>query len=220
MSRKELHQPDRIQVWLYAVANFIFKNSRWFIASGVIVILGMIGTFLGIQYAQNEQIAQTNQFYESQKILRQIKPNENDRKKEALVSFENFLKSYPDQTNSVTALMEMGKIYSDQKDWENSEKMYQKVIDHPKATLGIVNLAKLNMGVIYENQQQWDRASLTIESLMGDDWQDLKYKSLARIAIANGQLDQAKKNLEQLIEKTPESIFKQEAETALLTLKQ
>ena len=51
-----------------------------------------------------------------------------------------------------------------------------------------------------------------------DLWDDLRWRALARVAIAKGEFDKAKNLLEQLLEKEPDSFFRQETETLLLTL--
>ena len=57
-----------------------------------------------------------------------------------------------------------------------------------------------------------------LESINIAAWDDVRWRALARIAIAKGELDKAKKLLEQLLEKAPDSVFRQETETLLLPL--
>ena len=57
-----------------------------------------------------------------------------------------------------------------------------------------------------------------LNSIESDSWNDLRWRSMARIAISKGELKKAKKLLEQLLEKFPESLYRGEAETLLLSL--
>ncbi len=59
---------------------------------------------------------------------------------------------------------------------------------------------------------------MMLESINVSAWDDLRWRALARVAIAKGEFDKAKNLLEQLLEKEPDSFFRQETETLLLTL--
>jgi len=118
----------------------------------------------------------------------------------------------------VIALMYLGELYVSQKQWNQAEDAYKKAIKHPKAIVSMVNAAKLSLAVVYENQQQWEAANQIIQSIEGDDWRDVRWKNLARIALLQGDKATAKSNLEKLIKETPQSVFKRDAEAILLTL--
>ena len=49
-------------------------------------------------------------------------------------------------------------------------------------------------------------------------WNDVRWRALARIAIAKGETEKAKDLLEQLLETVPDSVFRQETEILLLSL--
>jgi len=46
----------------------------------------------------------------------------------------------------------------------------------------------------------------------------VRLRALARIAVDKGEIEKARNLLEQLIESVPDSVFRQESETLLLTL--
>ena len=64
----------------------------------------------------------------------------------------------------------------------------------------------------------WIESEKMIDSINNSDWNDVRWRALARIAIAKGELEEAKMLLNELLEKAPNSLFRQEAETLLLTL--
>lgn len=219
MSRKELHQPDQIQQWLYAISNFIYKMRKWFIIGGIAVVIAMITVFSGMQYYQSEQIEQANQFYSAQKLLNEsFSLDENQQP--AMNALHELLKAYPDSVYGAVTLMHLGELHVKQKQWSQAEENYKKAMEHPKAIASMLNAAKLSLAVVYENQQQWEAANQIIQSIEGENWKDVRWKNLARIALVRGDKATAKANLEQLIKDTPQSVFKQEAETILLTLNQ
>ena len=57
-----------------------------------------------------------------------------------------------------------------------------------------------------------------LESIDILSWNDLRLRALARIAVDKGEIEKAQNLLEKLIETEPDSVFRQESETLLLTL--
>ena len=220
MSRKELHQPDRIQEWLYATSNFIYEKRLWFIAGGFVALALLVAGLVGVQFYNAGQIKQANEFYEAQKIMQPSLPLDERQQQQAIEGFQKFLENYPDGLYGAVALMRLGALFTAQKKWSLAEEHYAKAIEHPKALENMKNASKLSLAVVYENQQQWEEANQVIESIEGDAWRDVRWKNLARIALLRGDKASAQKNLEKLIQETPQSVFKQEAETILLTLNQ
>ena len=216
MSRKELHRPDRVQQWLYAISNYVYGKKHWFIAGGIAIVIGAIAVFSGIQYNQSQQIKQANLLYAAQQILGEDDLAEKDSR--ALNAFNEFFSKYSDSSNGVVALMNIGKLHVKQKQWDQAELAYKQASEHPKAGVSMINAAKVSLAVVYENQQQWDAANQIINSIEGEEWRDVRWKNLAQIALAQGDVDMAKALLERLIERTPQSVFRQEAQTMLLTL--
>lgn len=220
MSRKELHQPDRVEVWLYSAVNYMYKKRQWFITGGIAVIVVAAGILLGMNYYQNEQIKQAELLYTAQKELLEVTDTNADGQRRAIEAFKDFLSTYPDGSNSTIAWMHLGELHAKQQDWGNAEKAYQNVINGKNVPQVMATSAKLSLAALYENQKKWDEASRTISQIQGDDWRDLQWKSLARIELAQGKTSEARSHLEQLVKETPESPFKQEAESLLLTLNQ
>ncbi len=218
MTRKELHQPDIVEVQLFKAANFIYEQKQWFIMAGVAFVLLALGIYAGIQYYQAEEIKQANLFYTVQKTVRNLTETEGADTSEATKVLNDFLAEYPNAVNSVAALMTLGKLHADQQQWEPAVAAYQQAAEHSQAVPTISTAAKLSLASVYEKLEQWEAAQQTIESIQGDEWQDIRWKALAQIALAKGDKEAAKTNLQQLINNAPDSVFRPEAERLLLTL--
>ncbi|MBF0286315.1 MAG: tetratricopeptide repeat protein [SAR324 cluster bacterium] len=216
MSRKELHQPDQIQLWLYAASNFIYKKRKLFIAGIVLFTVAIISVFYGHHYYQAQQIKQANLIYEAKKHI--LVNSGKESQNQAIQAFNQFLKDYSDTVNSAIALMHLGELHTIQKNWGQAEQAYKKVIEHPKAIPSMITAAKLSLIAVYENQQMFDTAKQAAESIDGENWEDIRLRTLAQIALTKGDLSTAKSHLEQLIKNTPNSEFTQEANTLLLTI--
>ena len=118
----------------------------------------------------------------------------------------------------VIALMESGKALALQSQIDQSISVFKDVINHPDATTFLRNSARLSLAALFEQQKQWDNAEMTLESIDISSWNDLRLRALARIAVDKGEIEKARKLLETLIESEPDSTFRQESETLLLTL--
>ena len=67
-------------------------------------------------------------------------------------------------------------------------------------------------------KKELEKAKIILDSIDIDSWDDLRWRASARIAISKGEFKKAKKMLEQLLEKFPDSVFRNETETLLLSL--
>jgi predicted negative regulator of RcsB-dependent stress response len=74
------------------------------------------------------------------------------------------------------------------------------------------------LAALFEQQQRWDEAGMMLDSINIESWEDVRWRAMARIAIAKGETEKAKNLLEQLLEKAPDSVFRQETEVLLLSL--
>ena len=114
--------------------------------------------------------------------------------------------------------MESGEALARQSQFDQSISVFKDVIKHPEATVFLRNSARLSLAALFEQLKQWDDAEMMLESIDISSWYDVRLRALARIAIDKGEVEKARKLLEQLIETVPDSVFRQESETLLLTL--
>lgn len=218
MSRQELHQPDVIEHWLYIIVQYVYKNRSLFTAAaGALVVLGLVA-IAGAQYYESEQVTQSERFYHTQKAVSHADLATGSENNPAIQALKQFLKDYPDTANGVLAQMVLGNVYVTQKQWTPAEQAYKAVAQHSQATPSLINAAKLSLATLYENQQQWDAAQKILDEITEKTWQDLRWRTLARLSLSKGDVAAAKTHLQQLIQNVPDSTFKQEAETLLSTL--
>ena len=218
MSRKELLQPNRMEKQLYSFVDHAYRKKSLYISAGIALVVLILGIWGGWKYLQNERISQANLYHLARANLNNPALSPEERLSQGITALQEFAKSESDSTLSVLALMETGEAYSRQSKIEESITVFQQVIAHPEATQFLQNSARLSLATLFEQQQQWVEAEEMLESINTTAWDDVRWRALARIAIAKGELDKAKNLLEQLLEKVPDSVFRQETETLLLTL--
>jgi len=218
MSRKELLQPNRMEKKLYAFVDHAYRKKRMYISSASAVVILILGIWGGWQYLQNERINQANLFHIARAKLTNLSLSEEERLSKGIRALQDFAKSGSGSTLSVLALMESGEAYARQSQIDESIATFEEVIKHPGATTFLRNAARLSLAALFEQRQRWDEAEVILESIDILSWNDVRWRALARIAIAKGETEKAKDLLEQLLKTIPDSVFRQETETLLLTL--
>ena len=218
ISRKELLQQNRLEKKLYAFADHAYRNKRMYISAAVSVGFIILGTWGGWKYVQSERVNQANLLHIARsKIINTALSNE-ERLNQGIAALQEFARSRSGSTLSVIALMESGEALARQSQIDQSISVFKDVINHPDTTVFLRNSARLSLAALFEQQKQWDEAEMMLESIDILSWNDLRLRALARIAVEKGEIEKARNLLEQLIESVPDSVFRQESETLLLTL--
>mgnify|MGYP001299165437 CR=1 FL=1 len=218
MSRKELLQQNRLEKKLYAFADHAYRNNRLYISTAVSLVVIILGTWGGWKYVQSERVNQANLFHIARSKISNSALSNEERLNQRIVALQEFARSGSGGTLSVIALMESGEALARQSQIDQSISVFKDVINHPETTVFLRNSARLSLAALFEQQQQWDEAEMMLESIDILSWNDLRLRALARIAVEKGEIEKARNLLEQLIESVPDSVFRQESKTLLLTL--
>ena len=218
MSRKELLQQNRLEKKIYAFADHAYRNKIMYIGAAVSVVVIILGTWGGWKYVQSERVNHANLFHIAKSKISNSPLSNKERLNQGIVALQEFAKSSSSSTLSVIALMESGEALARQSQIDQSISVFKDVINHPDATDFLRNSARLSLAALFEQQKQWDEAEIMLESIDISSWNDLRLRALARISMEKGEIEKARKLLETLIESEPDSIFRQESMTLLLTL--
>ncbi len=218
MSRKEILQPNKAEKLLYTFVDHAYRKKRLYTIIGILLIL-IILTIWGIrQYLIQEKIERANLFHNVRIKLEDLTITEDERISQGILALQNFAKSEFDSKLSVLALLESGRIYAMQSNFDESISEFKKVIEHPEVTNFLKNISRLSLAGLYEQKKQWVEAQLMLDSIDINSWNDIRWRALARIAISMGDFKKAERLLEQLLEEFPDSVFRNETEVLLLTL--
>ncbi len=218
VSRKELLKPNRMEKQLYAFVDHAYRKKSLYMSVGIALLVLVLGIWGGWKYSQNERINQANLYHLASAELNNPTLSPEERLSEGVAALQEFVNSASGSSLVVLAMMESGGEYARQSKIDESIAVFQKVISHPDTTPFLKNSARLSLASLFEQKQQWVEAEMMLESINVSAWDDLRWRALARVAIAKGEFDKAKNLLEQLLEKEPDSFFRQETETLLLTL--
>ena len=218
MSRKELLQQNRFEKKLYAFADHAYRNKPIYFTAALSVVIILLGIWGGWKYVQSERINQANLFHIARSSMITPTLPKEERINQGIAALQEFARSSSSSTLGVIALMESGKALALQSQIDQSISVFKDVINHPDATAFLRNSARLSLAALFEQQKQWENAEMILESIDILSWNDLRLRALARIAVDKGEIEKARKLLETLIESEPDSTFRQESETLLLTL--
>ena len=218
VSRKELLKPNRMEKQLYAFVDHAYRKKSLYMSVGIALLVLVLGIWGGWKYSQNERINQANLYHLARAKLNNPILSPEERLSDGVAALQEFVNSASGSSLVVLAMMESGGEYARQSKIDESIAVFQKVISHPDTTPFLKNSARLSLASLFEQKQQWVEAEMMLESINVSAWDDLRWRALARVAIAKGEFDKAKNLLEQLLEKEPDSFFRQETETLLLTL--
>ncbi len=218
MSRKELLQQNRFEKKLYAFADHAYRNKRNYIGAAVSLVVIIMGTWGVWKYVQSERVNQANLFHIARSKISNSALSNEERLNQGIAALQEFARSGSSSTLSVIALMESGEALARQSQINQSISVFKDVINHPEVTVFLKNSARLSLAALFEQQKQWDEAEMMLESIDISSWDDVRLRALARIAVEKGEIEKARNLLEQLIESVPDSVFRQESETLLLTL--
>jgi len=218
MSRKELLQQNRFEKNLYAFADHAYRNKRKYISAAVSVVVIILLTWGGWKYMQSERVNHANLFHIARSKISNPALSNEERLNQGIAALQKFAKSGSSSTLSVIALMESGEALARQSQIDQAILVFKDVINHPDVTIFLRNSARLSLSALFEQQKQWDEAEMMLESIDISSWNDLRLRALARIAVNKGEIETARKLLEQLIESVPDSVFRLESETLLLAL--
>jgi len=218
MTRKEILQPNKAEKLLYSFVDHAYRKRQLYTIVGILLIL-IILTIWGIrQYLILERIEEANLFHNARTKLVDLTISEEERMSQGILELQKFAESESVSTLSVLALLESGRIYALQSNFDESISEFKEVLEHSEATPFLRNVSRLSLAGLYEQKKQWNDAQKMLDSIDIDSWNDIRWRALARIAISKGEFKKAERLLERLLKEFPDSVFRNETEALLLTL--
>ncbi len=217
MSRKELLQQDRFQKKLYSLVDRVYKKRNWFLGGATVLgvaILVIWGTF---EYVEMRRVEQANLFYAARKEFNNPNLTRKERNSLGINSLAEFLEKEGDSPLGVFGWINQGQaLFASSRDSE-AEAAFQKVLTHPDSSPMLKNIAHINLSAIHEQRDELPLAAAQLDQMTGSEWNDLKWYTKARLAESSGDIETSRKYLTQLVEQTPQSVFRESAETQLLS---
>jgi tetratricopeptide (TPR) repeat protein len=208
LEKKELTEPDKLQVILLNIRTFIETyKTRLYIGAGVflLILLGAGGLHLyQLNYETNAEKMVSKVFETAQKA------GSPADEQSAIKAYKDLIHQYPRSKAAVTAHYRLGNIYRGRNQVDEAMIAYQEFLNKTSADSDLVTLAYNSMGICYEAKKEFNKALEAIEKAMktntASSFESLNYTSMARIYEAMSNNPKAVEFYRKALEKTTDPL--------------
>ena len=114
------------------------------------------------------------------------------------------------------AKLYLARVHADSNRISEAKDLFQQVIEQDQTSQMLKTIARISLVSLLEQEQDWNGAREMLDVLSQEHWSDLQWFTQARIARQEGKVKEAKKHLQNLVNQSPDSAFRQTAETQML----
>lgn len=185
IDKKELNEPDRLQLLFLKARTFAATHKKWIYAGvgGLVLILALISGWhlYGLNYENN-----------AGKVLSKIFENARkegaapgDQEEAAIEGYRELIAQYPRSEAAVIARYRLGGLYFHRRQFDEAIAAYRDFLNASPAGSDLVALAHNALGVCHEAKQDFTYALESFENAMKKDtsssFEALNYTSIARV---------------------------------------
>jgi predicted negative regulator of RcsB-dependent stress response len=218
VTKQELKKPDAVERALYALVDRVYRQRKLYTALGIGLVALILAGWGGFHYLENQRIERSNLYHAAEKILRDPTLNEADRLARGRTALEHVAERITEGPLAAVVRLELGGLYVRLDLPAEAEQAFQQALKASQQSPFLLHITQLNLAKLHASQQRWDDARRMLESLSGEDWKDVRLRQQALISLEQGNVDEARTHLQQLIESVPNSRLRDEAESLLMTL--
>ncbi len=139
-----------------------------------------------------------------------------DRHQRTLAGLQHFLEKEEGSSLESAAKLYLARVHAESNRFTEAKDLFQQVIDQDQTSQMLKTIARISLGSLLEQEQDWNGARGMLDVLTQERWSDLQLFTQARIARQEGKVEEAKKHLQNLVNQSPDSVFRQTAETQML----
>ena len=216
MTRQELLQQDRVQKSMYRFVNHLHVYRKQYWTGAILIALLILGTWAGFEYQHLQKIEESKLFYASSRPLDNPQLSLEDRHQRTLAGLQHFLEKEEGSSLESAAKLYLARVHADSNRFTEAKDLFQQVINQDQTSQMLKTIARISLGSLLEQEQDWNGARGMLDVLTQERWSDLQWFTQARIARQEGKVEEAKKHLQNLVNQSPDSVFRQTAETQML----
>ncbi len=216
MTRQELLQQDRVQQSMYRFVNHLHVYRKQYWTGVVLVAFLILGTWAGFEYQNLQKIEESKLFYASSRPLDNPQLSLQNRQQRTLAGLEHFLEKEKGSSLESAAKLYLARVHADSNRFSEAKDLFQQVIEQDQTSQMLKTIARISLVSLLEQEQDWNGARGMLDVLTQERWNDLQRFTQARIARQEGKVEEAKKHLQNLVNQSPDSVFRQTAETQML----
>ena len=213
-----LDTSERIELFFHSTADYIYQNKSIFISLVVGFIIVAISVYGWSEFQNLQRIEQADALYETERSFEKFFENKDFEKGTAVM--QKFVDQFPNSTYTPALLIRIGDTHSMMKQWDDAIQAYQQSQNLPQANEHTKKIALVSSVIAYIETKRFDQADQQIATLQNPKWNDAKLRLQATISLAQGNINDAKKKLEELTKTFPNSPLTSNARIILNTLNQ
>lgn len=188
--RKELTR-DPFQETFYAVADYVYRRSRVFILAGAGLLIALAAGAGYYAYDRYTERADSEALLQADSVSRDASLAGEVRARKGVEAYRNFVSMHPGSSLAPVAWMAIARLAWEQQQWEAAGQAFQQVLDHRKTPPVLRTEALLGLGGLKEQQGKLAEAK-ALYLQIGDSYQDARQLELGRVALAAGDIKQAR----------------------------
>jgi predicted negative regulator of RcsB-dependent stress response len=204
IDRKALKE-DAFRDTMFWLVDWVYQRRTWFIAGGTALVIVVAAGLGGYTYWQSQRRAQSEQFYEAERLLSAPNLPENERDARARKAYEAFTATYPSSRLAPVAWLHIAALAWGQNDLDAARKAYQAVLAGNEAAPTQRDLAHIGLAQLDEAKGDLAGATAEYKAVADSPYGELKALSLGRVAEAQHNGEAARQYFEQAARAEPGS---------------
>jgi len=215
ITKRQLKEDELLQAVMTSTA---FLKEYWQkIAIGVCIIVVAAGISAFYLSFQKNKLSESGVLYSQARLAYQ-----DGNQEEAITYFEQLVDQYGGTQNGKEGLMFLGNIYFEKDEFVRAVEMYEKCKKSFSKEDIFYMSAREGIAACYEGQKKYDEAAKEYEAIANSSTdENVSIRNLMAAAVAYqeaGDVSQAKKQYQKIIDEYPESRLLKTAENKLKTL--
>lgn len=183
MDKKELEEPDKLQLFFLSIRAFVEKHrTRIYAGAGIFMLLVLIAG--GWYFYQLNYETTAGKLY-NRVFDTAMKADPSSGGTEALQGYKDLISQYPRSDAAVMAYYRLGNLNFSRKDFDAAIAAYQEFLKKASPQSDLVTLANSGMGNCQEAKKDFSKALEFYEKAMktstAASFESLNYSNIGRI---------------------------------------
>jgi len=209
IDKKELTEPDKLQLFFYRVRMFAKKNrNRIYAGAGLFLLIAVVagGWYL---YRLNYETSAGNTY--ARVFESAIKAGSPAGDAETIKGYKDLIARYPRSQAAITAYYRLGNLYFGRQEVDAAISAYQDFLDRAGEGSDLVTLTYNSLGSCYELKKDFNKALDSYEKAMKTktalSFELLNYRNIARVYEAMNNAAKAAEYYRKALEKTTDPLM-------------
>lgn len=216
IDRKSLRE-DSFQTAAFHLIDHVYQRRGRYIAGAVVVVLLVAAGIGAVVYQRHQAEVRSVAFFQAERRLG-TPPLSDAARAEAEAAFNGFIAAYPKDKLAAVARLHLARIAWESGDLDAAEAAFGEALRVKAAGTTLQAIARVGMAKVQEQRGQLEASALLYEELPGGGFGDLRQLSMGRLAMAQGDIEAARRHFQAVLDQRPPSVLGNWAGEALAYL--